>query len=164
MFVFHVFIYLWLMRHGWSRRVHLVRNGSVLFALSEVVERKGRSQGLDRLHLVLDPCNDKRFNSAGCKTNIIIQGSKIWYVITAFFPFMFPESCWILSCALAGNGFSFLFLWPRTSPAWELHKVVRRVFRGWLFIQEAGMKSGLGMDASMAFHCKFLISHFLEVA
>lgn len=55
----------------------IVSNGTVLFALSEVVERQGHAQGFDWLCLVLDPCDDKRFNSAGCKRSVIIQGSKI---------------------------------------------------------------------------------------
>lgn len=140
------------MRHGQSRKVHFVSNGNVLFALSEVVERKGHSQGFDRLHLVLDPCNDKRFNSAGCKRNIIIQGSKIWYVITAFSPSCSHSCLGFILTSWLGMVFPFSSHGPTPPLVWAYCKVVRRVCKGRLSIQKEGMKSGLGMHGSKGSH------------
>jgi len=136
--------HLWLIRYGQSRTVHCVS----AVALSEAAERKGRAQEFVRLCLVLDPCNDERFNPAGCRRNIRIQGSKIWYVVQLFS--LYIPTVVLGSFLVVGWEWCLLFLlmashFPQSGCSVKLSE---EFAKGRLSVQEAGMKSSLRMHGS----------------
>lgn len=142
--------HLWLIRHGWSRKVHCVSHGNVLFVLSEVAERKGCAQGFGRLHLAPDPCNNNVFSSAGClqeKHNNSGEQNLVCDTI------LFPSRPHCL--------FGLILAWklgmvcPVSSHCptfWLSMKLSEELAKGRLAIQETGLGFGVGMGQLRGSH------------